>query len=158
MNFEIIRVNPAVELPTYATPGSIGLDFQAAITEPITLYPGEFAKIPLGIKIHILDPLVGLFLFPRSGLGNKGYGMKNFTGVIDSDYQGELIFTCWNTNEEQLDKNAGSSGILKINPLDKICQGVFLPIIRPSFTEVEVFTSLSERAEGGLGSTEKKTF
>lgn len=156
MNFEIIRVNPAVDLPAYATSGSIGLDFQAAIPESVTVYAGQHVKIPLGIKIHLLNPLIGLFLFPRSGKGNAGYGMKNFTGLIDSDYQGELIYTVWNTNEVFVEKNA--TNILIINPLDKICQGVFLPIIRPSFTEVEVFTSQSERAEGGFGSTDKKPF
>lgn len=146
MNFQIIRLtdDSRLVIPTRATPGSAGFDLQAVISAPLTLFPGEHRKIPTGLKIWIRDPsLVGVVV-PKSGKGSAGFGIKNLVGVIDSDYQGEIVVTIWNTNEEDP---------IEILPFMQIAQIAFLPFISPIFTEVPVFTDGTERGEGGFGST-----
>lgn len=144
--FQVIRLtdDPRLVIPRRATPGSAGFDLQAACETSIKLYPGEHRKIPTGLKIWIRDPGVVGLVTPKSGKGNAGFGIKNLTGVIDSDYQGELIVTVWNTNEETP---------IEILPFMQIAQILFLPFVAASFTEVSVFMSETERGEGGLGST-----
>lgn len=145
-NFQIIRLtdDSRLVIPTRATPGSAGFDLQAVIDKPITLFPGEHRKIPTGLKIWIRsEHLVGIIV-PKSGKGSAGFGIKNFTGVIDSDYQGEIIVNIWNTNLDEP---------IEINPFTQIAQIIFLPFVAANFTEVRVFTDGTERGEGGFGST-----
>ena len=145
-NFQVIRLtdDPRLIIPSRATPGSAGFDLQAVIDEPITLFPGEHRKIPTGLKIWIrAEHLVGVIV-PKSGKGSAGFGIKNFTGIIDSDYQGEILVTVWNTNEEDL---------ITIKPFMQIAQIIFLPFVAAVFSEVGVFETGTERGEGGFGST-----
>jgi dUTP pyrophosphatase len=149
-NFQIIRLSDDLRLkiPSRATAGSAGFDLQAIIEESITLFPGEHRKIPTGLKIWIrAEHLVGVIV-PKSGKGSAGFGIKNFTGVIDSDYQGEIIVNIWNTNEE---------APIIIEPFMQIAQIIFLPFVAAVFTEVGVFYTGTERGEGGFGHTEKPT-
>ena len=145
-NFQIIRLttDPRLVIPSRATSGSAGFDLQAAIEKPIKLFPGEWIKIPTGLKIWIrAEHLVGIIV-PKSGKGIKGLGIKNLTGVIDSDYQGELVVSAWNTN----------IGVeVNINPFDQIAQILFLPFVSATFTEVDVFENETKRGAGGFGST-----
>ena len=153
-NFQIIRLSddPRLVIPTRATPGSAGFDLQAVLAEPITLYPGEHQKIRTGVKIWIqAEHLVGIIV-PKSSKGSRGFGIKNLVGVIDSDYQGEIIVSVWNTNTGR-----GLVEEIVINPFDQIAQVIFLPFVAAEFTEVGVFTDGTERGEGGFGSTEKAT-
>ena len=149
-NFQIIRLtdDSRLVIPTRATTGSAGFDLQAVIDEPMTIFPGRYVKIPTGLKIWIrAEHLVGIIV-PKSGKGTAGFGIKNFTGVIDSDYQGEIIITVWNTNKEDP---------ITVEPFMQIAQILFLPFVAPSFTEVHVFETETERGAGGFGSTEKPT-
>lgn len=145
-NFQIIRLsdNPELKIPSRATVGSAGFDLQANIEKPIKLFPGEWVKIPTGLKIWIRDQNLVGFIVPKSGKGSKGFGIKNLTGVVDSDYQGEIIATIWNTNLDEP---------IEIKPFDRIAQILFLPFIAAEFTEVQVFETGTERGEGGFGST-----
>ena len=145
-NFQIIRLtdDPRLVIPSRATPGSAGFDLQAVIDEPITIFPGEHQKIKTGLKIWIkAEHIVGIIV-PKSGKGTKGLGIKNLVGILDSDYQGEVLVALWNTNEEET---------LEVEPFMQIAQVVFLPFISPSFTEVVQFNEDSLRGEGGFGST-----
>ena len=132
------------DLPTYGTYGSAGVDLRAAITEPAWIAPGESVKIPLGIAIHINDPNYAAMILPRSGLGSKGLVLGNLVGLIDSDYQGELSAAMWNrtTNEP-----------FTINPLDRIAQLIFVPVVHAKFNIVDEFPTETERGRGGYGST-----
>lgn len=147
---ELLFVNQAYwsgrDGPQYATEGSIGFDLEAAIDEPITLAPGSTELILTGLAFSINHPDIGLFLHPRSGLGNKGIVLGNLTGLIDSDYQGEIKVSLWN-------RTFGKNFI--IQPGDRIAQAVFLPIIKPTFTIVNAFSTQTERGAGGFGSTGK---
>ena len=135
------RVRPF--LPAYATPGSAGLDLRACIDGPITLKPGATELIPTGIAIHIGDPGLAAMILPRSGLGHKhGIVLGNLVGLIDSDYQGPLMVSCWNRGSETF----------ILNPLDRLAQLVLVPVVRVGFSEVASFEA-SERAEGGFGSS-----
>ena len=140
-------LNPLVEdhLPSYASKGSAGLDLRACIEHVQTLNPGETFLIPTGISIYIKDPNYAAVILPRSGLGHKhGIVLGNLVGLIDSDYQGELLVSCWNRS-----KNA-----FLINPLERIAQLVILPVMQAKFNKVEQFSE-TERGEGGFGSTGK---
>lgn len=132
-----------------ATTGSAGIDLRACINEKLTIKPGECVLIPSGIAIHINDPQYAAFIFPRSGLGHKhGLVLGNLTGVIDSDYQGQIMVSAWNRNQTMSD-------CITINPLDRIAQLVIAPVIRPEFEIVADFDSDTVRGVGGFGSTDK---
>ena len=132
-------------LPAYATPGSAGLDLRACIDAPFTLDPGETALIATGIAIHIGDPGLAALILPRSGLGHKhGIVLGNLVGLIDSDYQGPLMVSCWNRGSETF--------VLK--PLDRLAQLVLVPVVQGRFHVVEDFAA-SARGQGGFGSTGK---
>ena len=132
-------------LPAYATVGSAGLDLRACIEHVLTLHPGKTELIPTGIAIHLADPNFAALILPRSGLGHKhGIVLGNLVGLIDSDYQGQLLVSCWNRGHEPF----------ILNPLERIAQLVIVPVVQASFDVVAEFTA-SERGEGGFGSTGK---
>ena len=132
-------------LPQYATPGSAGLDLRACIADPLTLLPGETRLIPTGIAIHLADPGLAAMILPRSGLGHKhGIVLGNLVGLIDSDYQGEIMVSTW---------NRGHDGFT-LNPLDRLAQLVVVPVVQVAFNVVDEF-SQSSRGAGGFGSTGK---
>ena len=132
-------------MPGYATPGSAGLDLRACIEHTQTLHPGETTLIPTGMAIHLADPAYAARMLPRSGLGHKhGIVLGNLVGLIDSDYQGQLLVSCWNRGRESF----------ILNPLERIAQLVIVPVIQANFTIVDEFAA-SERGEGGFGSTGK---
>jgi dUTP pyrophosphatase len=133
-------------LPAYATPGSAGLDLRACIDAPLQLPPGGAALIPTGLSIHIGDPGLAAMLLPRSGLGHKhGIVLGNLVGLIDSDYQGPLMVSCWNRGAQAF----------TVQPLERIAQMVIVPVVQAAFKRVEEFEA-SSRGEGGFGSTGKR--
>lgn len=135
------RIRP--HLPLYASTGSAGLDLRACVEEPVVLEPGETQLISTGIAIHIADPELAAVILPRSGLGhNHGIVLGNLVGLIDSDYQGPLMVSCWNRG----------SVAYTVQPLDRIAQLVILPIVRAAFRVVDGFES-STRGAGGFGSS-----
>jgi dUTP pyrophosphatase len=137
------RIRP--HLPVYATPGSAGLDLRACIDAPLTLAPGNAELVRTGIAIHIADPGLAALILPRSGLGHKhGIVLGNLVGLIDSDYQGELMVSCW---------NRGKTGFT-LQPFDRLAQLVIVPVVQVAFELVDEFAS-TERASGGFGSTGK---
>jgi dUTP pyrophosphatase len=144
--FQVIRLweDSRLKIPRRATEGSAGFDLQAACETPITIYPGEHRKIETGLKIWIRDQNVVGIITPKSGAGLRGFGIKNTVGVIDSDYQGELVVTLWNTNEETP---------IEILPFMQIAQIIFIPFIAATLTEVRVFRDETKRGTGGFGST-----
>ena len=134
------------QLPAYATTGSAGLDLRASIAEPLSIEPSTTHLIPTGIAIHIADPGYAAMILPRSGLGHKhGIVLGNLVGLIDSDYQGELMVSTW---------NRGSSSFV-LHPMDRLAQLVIVPVLQVGFNIVDSFDS-SERGAGGFGSTGKK--
>lgn len=140
------RMGDIFPLPEYATPASAGLDLRACLDSPLQLAPGDTALIPTGLAIYIEDPQLAATILPRSGLGHKhGIVLGNLVGLIDADYQGPLIISCWNRGGDHF----------TIQPGDRIAQLVFLPIVRTAFTVVDSFES-SERGEGGFGSSGKE--
>ena len=135
------RVGDSVPLPHYATDGSAGLDMRAVIDDPVTVAPGETTLIPTGLAIHIGDPGLAAVLLPRSGLGHKhGLVLGNLTGLIDSDYQGQVFISCWNRGSATYD----------IQPGERIAQMVFVPVEQVRFNVVESFED-SSRGDGGFG-------
>jgi dUTP pyrophosphatase len=139
-------------LPAYATPGSAGLDLRACIDAPITIAPGQTVLIPTGIAVHLGDPHYAAVLLPRSGLGHKhGIVLGNLVGLIDSDYQGPLMVSCWNRNPPG-QHNAGS---FVIEPMERIAQMVIVPVVQARFHVVDSFEA-SARGTGGFGSTGKQ--
>ncbi|MBS0486908.1 MAG: dUTP diphosphatase [Proteobacteria bacterium] len=137
------RVGADIPLPAPATAGSAGMDLRAALQAPLTLEPGASALIPTGIAIHIGDPGYCAVILPRSGLGHKhGIVLGNLTGLIDSDYQGPLMISCWNRAQAPY----------TIAPGERIAQLVFVPVARAQFRLVEEF-AVSERGAGGFGHT-----
>lgn len=135
------RIGSAFPLPTYATAGSAGLDLRACLDAAITLNPGETQLLPTGLAIHIADPSLAAVILPRSGLGHKhGVVLGNLVGLIDSDYQGQLMVSVWNRGQVPF----------VIEPGERIAQMVFVPVVQTEFNIVEDFTS-SERGEGGFG-------
>lgn len=131
--------------PAYATPGSAGLDLRACIEHVLTLRPGETELIPTGMAIHLADPGYAAMILPRSGLGHKhGIVLGNLVGLIDSDYQGQLLVSVWNRGHETF----------MLNPMERIAQLVIVPVIQAAFDVVDEFVA-SERGDGGFGSTGK---
>ena len=134
-----LRDNP----PQYATPGSAGLDLRACIDGPLRLEPGETGLVPTGIAIHLADPGLAAVILPRSGLGHRhGIVLGNLVGLIDSDYQGEIIVSTWNRGSEAF----------VLQPLDRLAQLVVVPVLQVSFNVVEEFAATS-RGDSGFGST-----
>lgn len=133
------------QLPAYATPGSAGLDLRACIDEPLTLAPGSTHLIPTGLAIHLADPAYAAVILPRSGMGHKhGIVLGNLVGLIDSDYQGQLMISTWNRGATEF----------VLNPMERLAQLVIVPVLQVGFNVVEEFDS-SERGAGGFGSTGK---
>ena len=137
------RLGAEIPLPAYATDGSAGMDLRAAIDAPLVLSPGASALIPTGLAIHIEDPGLCAVILPRSGLGHKhGIVLGNLVGLIDADYQGPLLISCWNRSNE----------VYTIVPGDRIAQLVLLPIVRARFEVVADFAATT-RGAGGFGHT-----
>jgi len=133
-------------LPAYATGGSAGLDLRACVAEPITLEPGQTVLVPTGLAIHIADPGYAAMILPRSGLGHKnGIVLGNLVGLIDSDYQGQLMVSTWNRGQSAF----------TLQPMDRLAQLVVVPVVQVGFNVVEEFAS-SDRGAGGFGSTGKQ--
>ena len=131
--------------PAYATPGSAGLDLRACIEAPLVLEPGQTVLIPTGLSIHIADPGLAAMILPRSGLGHKhGIVLGNLVGLIDSDYQGPLMVSCW---------NRGATAFT-VQPMERIAQLVIVPVVQARFRRVDSFGT-TQRGEGGFGSTGK---
>ncbi len=154
---QLIRLSDKVKIPSYSTPGSAAVNLQANIEVPITIRPGRAALIPTGIKIHINNPTIAAHILPRSGKGNKGYGVKNLTGLIDSDYQGEIFVSIWNTNSQvaQCNEFGINYGEIVINPLDEIAQMEFVNVLQVAFDDVKEFDAgATARGEGGFGHTD----
>lgn len=135
------RVGASIPLPHYATDGSAGLDMRACIDAALTVAPGETVLVPTGIAIHIGDSGLAAVLLPRSGLGHKhGLVLGNLTGLIDSDYQGQIFISCWNRG----------SKAYEVQPGERIAQMVFVPVEQVAFSVVEEFGE-SRRGDGGFG-------
>jgi dUTP pyrophosphatase len=143
IDVKVLDPRLAGQMPSYATPGSAGLDLRACVDAPLHLEPGQTVLIPTGLSIHIADPGLAAIILPRSGLGHKhGIVLGNLVGLIDSDYQGPLMVSCWN--------RAGSA--YAVQPLERIAQLVIVPVVRASFRIVGEFDA-SDRGQGGFGST-----
>lgn len=145
MNIDIKILNPLIkdQLPAYATTGSAGLDLRAAIDAPIVLEPGQTTLIPTGLAIHLDDANYAALILPRSGLGHKhGIVLGNLVGLIDSDYQGELMISTWNRGQTTF----------TIEPFERIAQLVIVPVVQATFNLVDDFGQ-SDRGTGGFGST-----
>lgn len=135
------RIGNTFPLPTYATSGSAGLDLRACLDTAVELAPGETTLIPTGLAIHIADPGLAAVILPRSGLGHKhGVVLGNLVGLIDSDYQGQLMVSVWNRGQKPF----------TIEPAERIAQMVFVPVVQAEFNLVDEFDS-SERGTGGFG-------
>ena len=132
-------------LPAYATPGAAGMDLRACVEAPVKIHPGDTMLIPTGIAIHLADPGLAAMILPRSGLGHKhGIVLGNLVGLIDSDYQGEIMVSTWNRGKETF----------LLNPLDRLAQLVVVPVLQVAFNVVDEFDA-SSRGAGGFGSTGK---
>ncbi|MCM2680941.1 dUTP diphosphatase [Echinimonas agarilytica] len=140
------RIGSEFPLPAYATPGSAGLDLRACVDGPLVISPGETQLIKTGISIHVADPSLAAVILPRSGLGHKhGIVLGNLVGLIDSDYQGPLMVSCWNRG----------STVFTVEPGDRIAQLVFVPVVQAEFNIVDSFEE-SQRGEGGFGHSGKQ--
>jgi dUTP pyrophosphatase len=145
IDLKVLDARMAAQLPAYATPGSAGLDLRACLDEPLVLAPGQSSLIPTGLAVHIGDPGLAAMLLPRSGLGHKhGIVLGNLVGLIDSDYQGPLMVSCWNRGETAF----------TVQPMERIAQMVIVPVVQATFRQVDDFES-SQRGVGGFGSTGK---
>ncbi|RKF49240.1 dUTP diphosphatase [Paraburkholderia fungorum] len=145
LDLKILDARMREQLPAYATTGSAGLDLRACLDEPLTLKPGETALVPTGLAIHVGDPGYAALILPRSGLGHKhGIVLGNLVGLIDSDYQGQLMISTWNRGETTF----------VLNPMERLAQLVIVPVVQAEFNIVDDFES-SERGAGGFGSTGK---
>jgi len=146
IDLKIIDARMRDQLPNYATAGSAGLDLRACIEAPLTIEPGSTHLIPTGLAIHIADPAYAAMILPRSGLGHKhGIVLGNLVGLIDSDYQGELMVSTW---------NRGATAFV-LNPMERLAQIVIVPVLQVGFRVVDSFEE-SDRGAGGFGSTGKK--
>ena len=145
MNIDVKIIDPrmAEQLPAYATPGSAGLDLRACLAEPLTLAPNAWQLVPTGIAIWLKDPGYAAMILPRSGLGHKhGIVLGNLVGLIDSDYQGQLMVSAWNRSDVAF----------TIEPMERIAQLVSVPVLQATFNVVTEFPP-THRGEGGYGST-----
>ena len=148
MKIDVKILDPRIadQLPAYATPGSAGLDLRACLDAPLTLAPNAWQLVPTGMAIHLADTGYAALILPRSGLGHKhGIVLGNLVGLIDSDYQGQLMVSAWNR----------SSVAFTIEPMERIAQLVIVPVLQAQFNIVQEFPAASERGEGGYGSTGK---
>lgn len=137
------RIGQTIPFPEYATGGSAGLDLRACLDAPLTLNPGDTRLLNTGLSIHIADPALAAMILPRSGLGHKhGIVLGNLVGLIDSDYQGEIMVSCWNRGNSSFTIEVG----------DRIAQLVLVPVVQADFEIVKRFNA-SDRGEGGFGST-----
>ena len=145
LDLKILDARMRDQLPAYATTGSAGLDLRACLDEPLTLKPGETALVPTGLAIHVADPGYAALILPRSGLGHKhGIVLGNLVGLIDSDYQGQLMISTWNRGETTF----------VLNPMERLAQLVIVPVVQAEFNIVDDFEQ-SQRGAGGFGSTGK---
>ena len=135
------RIGNEFPLPAYATPGSAGMDLRAMIDTAMVIEPSQTVLIPTGIAIHVADPSLAAVILPRSGMGHKhGIVLGNLVGLIDSDYQGQLMVSCWNRSDKPFTLEIG----------DRLAQLMFVPVVQATFTVVDEFNS-SDRGEGGFG-------
>jgi dUTP pyrophosphatase len=145
IDVKILDERMRARLPQYATPGSAGLDLRACLDQPLTLAPGQAELIPSGIAIHLGDPGLAAIVLPRSGLGHKhGIVLGNLVGLIDSDYQGQILVSAWNRGNAPF----------TIDPMERLAQLVIVPVVQVDFNVVAEF-SASCRGAGGFGSTGK---
>ena len=147
MHIDVKVLDPrlADQLPAYATPGSAGLDLRACLDAPLTLEPNAWKLVPTGFAIHLADPGYAALILPRSGLGHKhGIVLGNLVGLIDSDYQGQLMVSAWNRSPTPF----------TIEPMERIAQLMIVPVMQAQFNVVSEFPA-SQRGEGGYGSTGK---
>jgi len=143
IDVKILDPRMAEQLPTYATPGSAGLDLRACLDAPLELAPNAWQLVPTGIAIYLKDPGYAALILPRSGLGHKhGIVLGNLVGLIDSDYQGQLMVSVWNRGNDSF----------TMQPGERIAQLVIMPVVQASFQLVDEFNQ-SERGEGGFGSS-----
>jgi dUTP pyrophosphatase len=143
IDIKVLDPRMAACLPEYATPGSAGLDLRACLETALVLAPGQTVLIPTGLAVHLGDPGLAAMLLPRSGLGHKhGIVLGNLVGLIDSDYQGPLMVSCWNRGATPF----------TIEPLERIAQMVIVPVVQAAFRRVDDFAA-TVRGEGGFGST-----
>lgn len=143
IDLKVLDPRMGEQIPAYATPGSAGLDLRACLDQPLVLNPGQTTLVPTGLAIHIGDPGLAAMILPRSGLGHKhGIVLGNLVGLIDSDYQGQLMVSCWNR----------SDAAFTIQPMERIAQLVIVPVVQASFRQVEAFGD-SDRGASGFGST-----
>ena len=147
LDVKILDERMRSQLPQYATPGSAGLDLRACLDAPLTLAPNAWQLVPTGIAIHLRDPGYAAVLLPRSGLGHKhGIVLGNLVGLIDSDYQGQLMVSCWNRSDVAF----------TIEPMERIAQMGIVPVVQARFNVVEEFGDVTSRGVGGYGSTGKQ--
>jgi len=147
MNVDIKILDPRLvdQMPAYATPGSAGLDLRACLDAPLTLAPNAWQLVPTGMALWLQDPGYAALILPRSGLGHKhGIVLGNLVGLIDSDYQGQLMVSCWNRSEVAF----------TLQPMERLAQLVIVPVMQAKFNVVTEFPA-TERGEGGYGSTGK---
>ncbi|WPB58183.1 dUTP diphosphatase [Xylophilus sp. GOD-11R] len=144
LDVKIIDPRMAEQLPAYATPGSAGLDLRACLDAPLELAPNAWQLVPTGIAIHLADEGYAALILPRSGLGHKhGIVLGNLVGLIDSDYQGQLMVSVWNRSDVAF----------TVQPMERIAQLVIVPVVQAKFRVVDEFPAASERGAGGYGST-----
>ena len=147
MKIDVKIIDPRLQdnLPNYATPGSAGLDLRACLNEPLTLAANAWQLVPTGIAVYLHNPNYAALILPRSGLGHKhGIVLGNLVGLIDSDYQGQLMVSAWNRSDVPF----------TIEPMERIAQLIIVPVVQAEFNVVQEFPA-SERGEGGYGSTGK---
>ena len=148
MHIDVKILDPrlADQLPAYATPGSAGLDLRACLDAPLTLAPNAWQLVPTGMAIHLADPGYAALILPRSGLGHKhGIVLGNLVGLIDSDYQGQLMVSAWNRSDTAF----------TLQSMERLAQLVIVPVVQAQFKLVTKFAAPSARGEGGYGSTGK---
>jgi dUTP pyrophosphatase len=146
IDVKVLDPRMADQLPAYATGGSAGLDLRACLDAPLTLAPNAWQLVPTGLAIHLADPGFAAMILPRSGLGHKhGIVLGNLVGLIDSDYQGQLMVSAWNR----------SPTAFTIEPMERIAQLVIVPVVQAQFKVVSDFAASTERGAGGYGSTGK---
>ena len=144
LDVKVLDPRIAAQMPEYATPGSAGLDLRACLDAPLTLAPNAWQLVPTGLAIHLANPAYAALILPRSGLGHKhGIVLGNLVGLIDSDYQGQLMVSAWNRSDVAF----------TIEPMERIAQLVIVPVVQAQFNLVTEFSAFTERGAGGYGST-----
>ncbi|MBL0944438.1 MAG: dUTP diphosphatase [Hydrogenophaga sp.] len=144
IDVKVLDPRMADQLPAYATPGSAGLDLRACLDAPLTLEPNAWQLVPTGLAVHLADPGYAALILPRSGLGHKhGIVLGNLVGLIDSDYQGQLMVSAWNRSDVAF----------TLQPMERLAQMVIVPVVQARFNVVNDFSAESARGAGGYGST-----